>query len=165
MKWLSLILAILLAGCSASETPVSREGAAANTAGVSATHAISGLPLVTVTIDTGEERIEFLSELALTPEAQAKGLMFRDELPEFTGMLFPSASAQVRSFWMKNTPLPLDIIFIGPDRRIINIETGVPYSTDGVRSEGPAAAVFEIGGGRAAELGIEPGDTVSYELP
>jgi uncharacterized membrane protein (UPF0127 family) len=66
---------------------------------------------------------------------------------------------------MKNTPIGLDIVFIGPDRRILNIETAVPYSLESVPSAGPVIAVFEIRGGLAAELGIEPGDKVEWDLP
>ena len=87
-------------------------------------------------------------------------MMFRTEMGDDEGMLFPSYVPQARSFWMKNTPLPLDIIFIGPNKRITNIEAGVPYSTDSVFSDGPALAVFEIRGGLSEELGIGAGDLV-----
>ena len=67
------------------------------------------------------------------------------------------------SFWMKNTVLPLDLIFIGPDRRIINIAAdAVPYSEDPIESEAPAGAVLELNAGRAAELGLSPGDRVEW---
>lgn len=130
------------------------------------THPVSGLRNIPLMVKTDTEEIGFLVELADTPEAQAKGLMFRTELNEFGGMLFPSERPQIRSFWMKNTPLPLDIIFIGEDNRIINIAANTtPYSLESVRSEGPAIAVFEIRGGRAAQLGIEPGDLVEWRMP
>ena len=92
-------------------------------------------------------------------------MMFRTEMGDDEAMLFPSYEAQPRSFWMKNTPLALDIIFIGPDKRITNIEAGVPYNTNSVFSDGPTLAVLEIRGGLAAELGIKPGDEVGFELP
>src|SRR3546814_4402450 len=89
--------------------------------------------------------------------------MFRTDIGADEGMLFPSREPMVRSFWMKNTPLSLDIIFIGPDRRIINIAANTtPYSLDSVVSDGPAVAVLELVGGRAAELGIGPGDKVDW---
>lgn len=125
----------------------------------------SGLTLIDVTIVSGANRHSFVTELADTNEAQAKGMMFRTEMGDEEGMLFPSYTPQARSFWMKNTPLPLDIIFIGPDNRITNIESGVPYSTDSVSSQGPALAVFEIRGGLSEELGIAAGDMVEYTLP
>lgn len=125
----------------------------------------AGLALIDVTVVSGETRHTFTTEVAASQAEQAKGMMFRTEMGDGEGMLFPSYEAQARSFWMKNTPLPLDIIFIGPDRRITNIGDGVPYSTDSVFSEGPALAVFEIRGGLSEELGIEPGDLVEWELP
>ncbi|WP_040464525.1 DUF192 domain-containing protein [Erythrobacter sp. NAP1] len=125
----------------------------------------AGLQLTDVTVVSGDERHTFTTELALTNAEQARGMMFRTEMGDDEGMLFPSYQPQARSFWMKNTPLPLDIIFIGPGNRITNIEAGVPYSTDSVFSDGPAVAVFEIRGGLSEELGIKPGDMVEWELP
>ncbi len=125
----------------------------------------SGLELIEVTVVSAEARHTFTTELAASGEAQQRGMMFRTEMGDDEGMLFPSYQAQPRSFWMKNTPLPLDIIFIGPDSRITNIEDGVPYTTDSVSSIGPALAVFEIRGGLSEELGITAGDMVEFELP
>lgn len=125
----------------------------------------AGLRLIDVTIISGENQHSFVTELAATNEEQAKGMMFRTEMADDEGMLFPSYEPYARSFWMKNTPLPLDIIFIGPDNRIANIGDGVPYSTASVVSDGPALAVFEIRGGLSEELGIGPGDLVEFELP
>jgi hypothetical protein len=89
--------------------------------------------------------------------------MYRTELGDFEGMIFPSAAPEPRSFWMKNTPLSLDIIFVGPDGRITNIAANtVPYSLDPVSSTGLASAVLELRAGRAAALGIKPGDKVEY---
>ncbi|WP_394729973.1 DUF192 domain-containing protein [Altererythrobacter sp. GH1-8] len=174
VRWAWLVIAFALAACSASDagTPDAQSSTkpdtstAQNAAARPAVHPVSGLELINVTVDTGEERIGFLTELADTPEAQSRGLMFRTELDDFAAMLFPSASPQIRSFWMKNTPIPLDIVFIGTDNRIINIAAmTTPYSLESVRSEGLAIAVFEIRGGRAAQLGIEAGDLVTWELP
>jgi uncharacterized membrane protein (UPF0127 family) len=80
------------------------------------------------------------------------------------GMLFPyEDDPHVLGFWMRNTVLPLDIIFITPDRRVLNIAANaVPYSEASLRSTGVAAAVLELNGGRAAALGIAPGDRVSW---
>jgi len=88
--------------------------------------------------------------------------MFRTQLGPDEAMIFPR-QGDVASFWMKNTPLPLDIIFIGQDRKIINIAAQTtPYSLDSVSALGPTSAVLEIPGGRAAELGIGPGDAVAW---
>ena len=130
-----------------------------------ATHPESGLALIEVTVTSGTERHSFTTEVAASQQAQMRGLMFRTELGDNEGMIFPSYQAQSRSFWMKNTPLPLDLIFIGPDNRITNIGHGEPYSTQSIPSDGPALAVFEIRGGRSEELGIKPGDLVEWVLP
>lgn len=130
-----------------------------------AVHPESGLELIDVTIVSGETRHSFVTELAASQQAQSRGMMFRTGMADDEGMLFPSYVPQARSFWMKNTPLALDIIFIGPDSRITNIEAGVPYSLDSVISQGPALAVFEIRGGLSEELGIAAGDLVEFQLP
>ena len=89
--------------------------------------------------------------------------MYRTELGDFEGMIFPSAQPEPRSFWMKNTPLSLDIIFVGPDGRVLNIAANTtPYSLESVSSTGLASAVLELRAGRAAALGIKPGDAVVY---
>ena len=126
-------------------------------------HPVSGLAVIPLTVTSGDERIAFSVEVADTPEAQARGLMFRTELGDNEGMIFPYDGTRAQSFWMKNTPLPLDIIYIGPDRRISNIAAETePYSLDPVYSVGPVLGVLELRGGRAAELGIEPGDLVEW---
>ena len=126
-------------------------------------HPVSGLAVIPLTVTSGDERIAFSVEVADTPEAQERGLMFRTDLGDNEGMIFPYDGTRAQSFWMKNTPLPLDIIYIGPDRRISNIAAETePYSLDPVYSVGPVLGVLELRGGRAAELGIEPGDLVEW---
>lgn len=126
-------------------------------------HPESGLRIIDLSVDTGDQKIGFAVELADTPEAQNRGLMFRTELDDFAGMIFPSDPPQVRSFWMKNTPLPLDIIYIGEDGRILNIHPmTTPYSLDPLYSTGITSGVLELRGGRAEELGIEQGDLVEW---
>ena len=89
--------------------------------------------------------------------------MFRTRMGADEGMLFPFDPPRQASFWMKNTVIPLDIIFIGPDRLVSNIAANAtPYSLDPLPSAGTAAAVLEINGGRAAELGIVPGAKVAW---
>lgn len=156
--------AMMLAACSpvdaaqeAPAAPVVQEEAAV--------HPISGLEITEVTVVSGDKRFVFKSELAISRQAQARGLMFRETLADDEAMIFPNDPPQLRSFWMKNTPISLDIIFIGVDRRINNIETAVPYSLESVPSDGEVIAVFEIRGGLAAELGIAPGDRVMWEAP
>ncbi len=164
----AIVAALSLAACSPVGAAQDAPPAPAAEAGASQTPAVdpdSGLTVIDVTIVSGSQQHSFVTELADTNEAQARGMMFRTEMGDDEGMLFPSYTPQARSFWMKNTPLPLDIIFVGPDSRISNIETGVPYSTDSVASQGPALAVFEIRGGLSEELGIAAGDLVEFVLP
>lgn len=166
VRALGLFFAFLLAACSAADTGSASAQTTAQSAAAENRHPVSGLEIIEVTVQSGENTYVFDTELAAASDDQAQGLMFRTELGEFEGMLFPSRGAQMRSFWMKNTPLPLDIIFIGPDNRIINIGAmAEPYSLDSVPSAAPAIAVFEIIGGRAEELGIKPGDLVTWNLP
>lgn len=157
----------LLAACSpgATATADARGPApmAAASAAEAARHPVSGLQVIDLVVDRGGTKLPFRVELADTPEAQARGLMFRTEMGENEGMIFPSDVPQQRSFWMKNTPLSLDIIFIGTDGRILNIAANtVPYSRESVTSQGIAGAVLELRAGRAAALGIVPGDRVTF---
>ncbi|MCL9982439.1 MAG: DUF192 domain-containing protein [Erythrobacter sp.] len=156
----------MLAACSPGEGATARAQAPAAQAAASARHPVSGLEVIDLVVMRGTKKLPFKVELAASPEAQARGLMFRTELGDNEGMIFPSAVPEPRSFWMKNTPLSLDIIFIGPDGRIANVEANtVPYSLDSVTSKGPASGVLELRAGRAKELGIVAGDLVTYELP
>jgi uncharacterized membrane protein (UPF0127 family) len=107
----------------------------------------------------------FAVEMASTPEEQAKGLMYRRELPEGQGMLFDFHHEQPASFWMKNTYIPLDMIFIRADGRILRIaENTVPLSEALVPSGGAVRAVLEVNGGTARKLGIAPGDRVAHPI-
>ena len=107
----------------------------------------------------------FAVELASTPEEQAKGLMYRRQLPEGQGMLFDFHREQPTSFWMKNTYIPLDMIFIRGDGRILRIaENTVPLSEALVPSGGPVRAVLEVNAGTAKKLGIAPGDRVGHAI-
>ena len=120
------------------------------------------MPL-TITSANGKTH-RFTVEVARTPEEQAHGLMDRQSLAPDRGMVFPYEPAQPVVFWMKNTYIPLDIIFIAPGGRILRIEANtVPLSLDPVGSGDAVEAVLEIAGGRAAELGIASGDRVEWE--
>ena len=107
----------------------------------------------------------FAVEMALTPEEQARGLMFRQSMPERQGMLFDFKREQELSFWMKNTLISLDMIFIRADGRILRIaENTEPLSERLVPSGGPARAVLEVISGTARKLGIAPGDRVAHPI-
>ncbi|MFL0586466.1 DUF192 domain-containing protein [Sphingomonas sp. ABOLG] len=125
-------------------------------------------PLTEVTIASANGRHVFRVEVADTPEKQQRGLMYRTDIPKDGGMLFApyppdGGGPREASFWMKNTPSPLDIIFIRPDGTIARIaENTVPFSEAQVPSGEPVSAVLELNGGRSAELGIAEGDKVSW---
>jgi uncharacterized membrane protein (UPF0127 family) len=123
---------------------------------------------VTVTVQSSGGPRVFNVDVARTAAEQERGLMFRTNIPADGGMIFtpyPAEGSGPReaSFWMKNTPSPLDIIFIRPDGTITAIaENTVPFSEEPVKSGEAVNAVLEINGGKAAELGIAPGDKVSW---
>ena len=105
----------------------------------------------------------FTVEVARTPEQQNYGLMNRSSLAPDRGMIFPYDPPQAVAFWMKDTLIPLDIIFIAPGGTILNIAANTtPLSLEPRPSAGPVEAVLELAGGRAAELGIEEGDRVEW---
>jgi uncharacterized membrane protein (UPF0127 family) len=107
----------------------------------------------------------FTVEIADTEAAREKGLMYRKSLPPGQGMLFDFHSDQPVRFWMKNTYIPLDMIFIRSDGRILNIaENTTPMSENEVPSAGPVQAVLEVRGGTARKLGIAPGDRVANPI-
>jgi uncharacterized membrane protein (UPF0127 family) len=115
---------------------------------------------ITIHSRTGARR--FVVEIAATAEQQEKGLMFRRSLDPDAGMIFPFDPPQDVSFWMKNTLIPLDIIFIRPDRTIARITNAKPLDLTPLPSGEPVNGVLEIRGGRAAELGIKAGDVVDW---
>lgn len=165
LRFLAATLLFVAAGCSpVSKTDEQPAKAALQEAAVK--HPVSGLEIIEVAVVSGDARHVFKAELADTPEAQTRGLMFRTELGDDEAMIFPSDVPQTQTFWMRNTPISLDIIFIGTDQRITNIaERTEPYSLESLPSEGLATAVLEIRGGLSDELGIAPGDAVEYQLP
>ena len=121
---------------------------------------------IPLTIKTAKAEHKFRIEIARTSEEQARGLMFRESLPADGGMIFPMIPPRYASFWMKNTLIPLDMIFIRSDGTIARIEPEtVPQTLEPVSSGEPVAAVLEIDGGLSAKLGIAEGDTVIWSDP
>ena len=115
-----------------------------------------------IEIATKSGNRSFMVELARNDEQRARGLMFRKELPDGRGMLFDFQEEQDVSFWMKNTYIPLDMIFIRADGTIRRIAANTePLSERGVPAGGPVRYVLEVIGGTARKLGIEPGDKVT----
>jgi len=146
-----------LAGC----TP-----GAARSADTAAAASATGVPLAPLEIRTARGVVKFHVEVASTPEEQSRGLMYRTSLPAHGGMIFPMTPPRFAAFWMKNTYIPLDMIFIRPDGTIARIAANtVPESLDTVESGEPVSAVLEITGGGAAADGIVEGDKVSWKRP
>ena len=116
-------------------------------------------------IVTAGRDIKFDVEMALTEPQREHGLMFRQKLGPYDGMLFDFFHEQPVSFWMKNTLIPLDMVFIAADGTIKSVHANaVPMSTDTIPSEFPVRAVLEINGGSARLLGIKPGDKVKHPI-
>ncbi len=119
-------------------------------------------PLTIVTA-SGSQR--FTVELATTPGQMAQGLMFRQSLAPDAGMLFDYQAPSMATMWMKNTLIPLDMLFVDAQGRIVNIhERAVPGSLATISAAAPVRAVIELNGGTAARLGIRPGDRVIFPI-
>ncbi len=158
IKRMAIALAIVAASCS----PVASSDAKAP-ATARGVHPQSGLRFIPLTIQRGKRKLTFRVEVAASSEEQARGLMFRTAMGANEGMIFPMKPPRGAAFWMRNTVIPLDIIFIGTDRRITNIAAkAVPYSEESLPSVGLVSAVLELNGGRAAELGIVAGDKIDW---
>lgn len=116
-----------------------------------------------LTIVTANGAHEISIEVAETPEEKSVGLMFRRSVPEGTGMLFPYPVAQEVTMWMRNTYVPLDMVFIRADGVIHRIaERTEPFSERTIASNGSVTAVLELAGGAASRLGLKPGDKVIH---
>ncbi len=156
MRWRNLFriagLAILLTvgACAQSE---SKGGAVSE----------AGLPIEVLTIETANGAVRFNVEIADDEAERNRGLMFRESLADDAGMLFEFQEPEYASFWMRNTIVSLDIIFIGVDGRILNIaDHTTPFSEAAVPAAGLTRGVLEIRAGRAEELGVRPGALVRH---
>lgn len=149
-----LALSALAAACSAGDAAPPEESAAAAPAptadGVRLPPA--GYAWVVFDADT------VLAEVASTPEERSEGLMYREEVPDGTGMLFVFQDSQMRSFWMANTYVPLSVAYLDPAYRIVDIVEMEPLVTDGYPSRAPAMFALEVRQGWFAEHGIGVGD-------
>jgi uncharacterized protein len=117
-----------------------------------------------VTILTKGGKVEFLVEIADTAGKRQMGLQYRQNLAGDRGMIFLFPSESVQTFWMKNTPISLDMIFINRDRKIVGIvERAVPFSVDSRSVTEPSQFVLEINGGLARRHGIQTGDSVRFD--
>jgi len=162
MRLIMALSAAVLALTACSPSASSASGAAQPSA-AAAVHPLSGLRVVPLTITAKGKRHEFRVEVAATGIEQGKGLMFRTAMGADEGMIFPMDPPRPASFWMRNTVIPLDLIFVGPDGKILNIAANaIPYDESPLTSHGAVKGVLELNGGRAAQLGILPGDSVSW---
>jgi uncharacterized membrane protein (UPF0127 family) len=129
-----------------------------------AQHAAARTELLEVVTSTGKV-VRLHVEVVDTEPAREHGLMFRKSLPADGGMLFDFKTTQDVSFWMKNTLIPLDMLFIDKSGRIANIyRQATPHSLTPIPSDGPVLGVLEIAGGRAQDLDIMPGDKVRHRI-
>jgi uncharacterized membrane protein (UPF0127 family) len=142
-----LVSLVLLSACAGAGTPRDAKG--------------DPLEPLTVTTSTGEHR--FMVEIADDDAERQRGLMEREPLADDRGMLFEFPDVAERGFWMRNTPSPLDIIYVDPHGRIVSIaKNATPYSEAVIPSNGPASGVLELRAGRADEIGARPGDRISH---
>lgn len=153
----AFVMLVALSGCAqqAAETAPTTSGASIG----------PNAPTEVLTIETHQGPVRLNVEIADDEAERNRGLMYRDPLPDDRGMLFHFQQPEHASFWMRNTPSSLDIIFIGVDGRILNIaDHTTPYSDAPVPATGLTRGVLEIRAGRAAELGIRPGDRVRHRI-
>ncbi len=123
----------------------------------------AGRPLEPLSVVTASGEHSFMVEIADDDASRQRGLMFRPPLPDDRGMLFQFPAATEQSFWMRNTPSSLDILYIDPRGRIVSIARhATPYSEAPIPSNGAANGVLELRAGRADEIGAKPGDMVKH---
>lgn len=121
------------------------------------------LPLLPLTIETRTGEVALRVQVADTDARRQTGLMFRKSMPETEGMLFVFQPMRQVAFWMKNTFIPLDLLFVDGDGTVVSIARDtVPFSLDPIPSEGPVRAVLEINAGASARLGITEGDHLRH---
>jgi uncharacterized membrane protein (UPF0127 family) len=151
-----LVLALVMASAPAAQAELGRQDP---------THCVGQKelkPLEPLTLLTAKGPAKLMVEIADTPTKQEYGLMCRRALAPDRGMLFVfKGVAGDRAFWMRNTLIALDIIYIRPDGRVLSIAANAqPLNEMPIPSGGPTRAVLELPGGRAAQLGLAPGDKV-----
>jgi uncharacterized protein len=126
---------------------------------------LTQLPMEDISVDTSHGPVRLHVEIADDDKEREQGLMYRRSMANDHGMLFDFNPPQAVNFWMHNTVLPLDIIFIGADGHILNIAANAtPFSDGNIPSDGRARAVLEINAGRAQALGIVQGDVVHHRF-
>ena len=171
------LAAAVLAGCAREGAPAveTAEGSVPAASSASAGPAAVPLPPEAPRVDSGPVEplevvtsggpVRFQVELADSDAERSQGLMWRGSMPADRGMLFSFPRPEPQAFWMRNTYIPLDILYIGDDGRIVSIAKNTePLSEAPIPSGAPARSVLEINGGLADRLGILPGDRVRHRL-
>jgi hypothetical protein len=120
--------------------------------------------LETVTVITAKGTTAFQAEIADSPEERQQGLMYRPHLPADRAMLFDFGEARRVAIWMKNTRIPLDIIFIAANGTVEGVRGGKPFSEGILSVEAPVRGVLEVAGGTAARIGLAKGDRVKHRI-
>jgi uncharacterized membrane protein (UPF0127 family) len=139
--------------------------ALANLSEVATAAELQQFPTSELTIVSSTGRHRFKVEVAETPAQMTQGLMFRRSLAPDAGMLFDYKKPTAAAMWMRNTLIPLDMLFVDTHGRIVNIhQRAVPQSLDVIAAAAPVRAVIELNGGTAERLGIEPGDQVVHPI-
>ncbi len=158
-----LILSLMVAATVGVAACSSVTGASSND-NIGANAPQTGLERVPLTITQGSEVHRFTVEVAASEAEQAHGMMFRTVVPEGTGMVFPFNPPRFASFWMKNTLVPLDLLFVRADGTLDRIaENAVPESLEPIGSGGEVIAVLELAGGTSARLGITETAVVRWQ--
>ena len=126
---------------------------------------LAEFPTAELTIVGASGPHKFTVEVATTPAQLEQGLMFRRSLAADAGMLFDFKTPTMATMWMKNTLIPLDMLFVDARGRIVNIqERAVPESLATISAAAPVRAAIELNGGTASRLGIRPGDRVIFPI-
>lgn len=149
MRRIAVLVALTMCACTHNNNPKPKEPA---------------LEKGIVVLEGGGKTLRVEVELARTPAQREKGLMFRKKLNPYQGMLFLFDTQEVQSFWMKNTYIPLDMIFIDEAMTVVGVvENAAPLTLTSRRVEAPSRYVLEVRGGFAATHGIGPGTRVKLE--
>lgn len=122
-------------------------------------------PVVKLTIDTGDQRLRISTEVVVSAKLREKGLMYRQELKDGEGMLFVFEAEEERSFWMKNTLIPLDILFVDNDHKVVGIvHKAKPRQEKSLSVGVPSRFVLEVPGGYCSRNGVHRGATLEFKL-
>lgn len=148
-----MLLAAVLVSCSACKTDAEKS-------------TVGKPPVTEITIVTAAgDRLEVIAEVVATPQRRQKGLMFREDLEDGDGMLFVFSEEKEHSFWMKNTLIPLDIMFVGGDRRVVGIvHNARPKKESSLTVGVPSHYVLEVPGGYCGRKGVHRGDVLEFKL-